>query len=114
MKKTEDPQKQTLPGSKAAFRFLGSDGDFPLPFLCPSSSLRPLFDLILASYTGSLLLDLLQLAEEPPPEAGQELKVWPQGAQEPLTVKPAQVEPLLQLCLQHGQVTAPHLHLHFG
>lgn len=31
MKLTEDPEKQTLPGSKAAFRFLGSDGDFPLP-----------------------------------------------------------------------------------
>ncbi|XP_055482644.1 nicotinate phosphoribosyltransferase isoform X2 [Psammomys obesus] len=81
MKKTEDPEKQTLPGSKAAFRFLGSD--------------------------GSLLLDLLQLAEEPPPKAGQELRVWPQGAQEPRTVKPAQVEPLLRLCLQHGQLCEP-------
>ncbi|OBS76657.1 hypothetical protein A6R68_16896 [Neotoma lepida] len=81
MKLTEDPAKQTLPGSKAAFRFLGSDGSF--------------------------LLDLLQLAEEPPPKAGQELKVWPQGAQEPCTVKPAQVEPLLRLCLQQGQLCRP-------
>ncbi|XP_059103233.1 nicotinate phosphoribosyltransferase-like [Peromyscus eremicus] len=83
MKMTEDPEKQTLPGSKAAFRFLGSDGSF--------------------------LLDLLQLAEEPPPKAGQELRVWPRGAREPCTVKPAQVEPLLRLCLQGGQVTAPHV-----
>uniref|UniRef100_A0A8C6S3D2 Nicotinate phosphoribosyltransferase n=2 Tax=Nannospalax galili TaxID=1026970 RepID=A0A8C6S3D2_NANGA len=81
MKLTEDPEKQTLPGSKAAFRLLASD--------------------------GSLLLDLLQLAEEPPPQAGQELKVWPPGAQEPCTVRPAQVEPLLRLCLQQGQLCEP-------
>ncbi|XP_021072819.1 nicotinate phosphoribosyltransferase isoform X2 [Mus pahari] len=81
IKLTEDPEKQTLPGSKAAFRFLGPD--------------------------GSLLLDLLQLAEEPPPKAGQELRVWPRGAQEPCTVKPAQVEPLLRLCLQQGQLCEP-------
>lgn len=29
MKLTEDPKKQTLPGSKAAFRLLGSDGEAP-------------------------------------------------------------------------------------
>ncbi|XP_053414460.1 nicotinate phosphoribosyltransferase isoform X2 [Nycticebus coucang] len=81
MKLTEDPEKQTLPGSKAAFRLLGSD--------------------------GSLLLDLLQLAEEPPPQAGQELRVWPRGAQEPRTVKPAQVEPLLRLWVQQGQPCEP-------
>ncbi|XP_045417289.1 nicotinate phosphoribosyltransferase isoform X2 [Lemur catta] len=78
MKLTEDPEKQTLPGSKAAFRLLG--------------------------YDGSLLLDVLQLAEEPPPQAGQELRVWPQGAQEPRTVRPAQVEPLLQLWIHQGQL----------
>ncbi|KAK7799245.1 hypothetical protein U0070_023698 [Myodes glareolus] len=85
MKLTEDREKQTLPGSKAAFRLLGPDGFF--------------------------LMDLLQLAEEPPPKAGQELKVWPRGAQGPCTVKPAQVEPLLQLCLQQGQLceTLPSL-----
>ncbi|XP_077022716.1 nicotinate phosphoribosyltransferase [Tamandua tetradactyla] len=81
MKLTEDSEKQTLPGSKAAFRLLGSD--------------------------GSLLLDLLQLAEEPAPQAGQELKVWPRGSQEPHTVSPAHVEPLLQLWLQHGQLCQP-------
>ncbi|EDL29494.1 nicotinate phosphoribosyltransferase domain containing 1, isoform CRA_b [Mus musculus] len=93
IKLTEDPEKQTLPGSKAAFRFLGPDGDFPLSFIYPSS--------------GSLLLDLLQLAEEPPPKAGQELRVWPRGTQEPCTVKPAQVEPLLRLYLQQGQLCEP-------
>lgn len=81
MKLTEDPEKQTLPGSKAAFRLLGSD--------------------------GSLLLDLLQLAEETPPQAGQELRVWPRGAQESCTVRPSRVEPLLQLWVQEGQLCEP-------
>ncbi|XP_058421048.1 nicotinate phosphoribosyltransferase isoform X3 [Diceros bicornis minor] len=81
MKLTEDPEKQTLPGSKAAFRLLGSD--------------------------GSLLLDVLQLAEEPPPQAGQELRVWPRGARESCTVRPAHVEPLLRLWVQQGQLCEP-------
>nr|XP_012608367.1 nicotinate phosphoribosyltransferase [Microcebus murinus] len=81
MKLTEDPEKQTLPGSKAAFRLLG--------------------------YDGSPLLDVLQLAEEPPPQAGQELRVWPRGAQEPCNVRPAQVEPLLKLWVQQGQLCEP-------
>ncbi|XP_057592816.1 nicotinate phosphoribosyltransferase isoform X3 [Hippopotamus amphibius kiboko] len=81
MKLTEEPEKQTLPGSKAAFRLLGSD--------------------------GSLLLDVLQLAEEPPPQAGQELRVWPRGAQESCTVRPAHVEPLLRLWVQQGQLCEP-------
>lgn len=81
MKLTEDPEKQTLPGSKAAFRLLGAD--------------------------GALLSDVLQLAEEPPPQAGQELRVWPRGAREPCTVTPAQVEPLLQLWVQKGQLCQP-------
>ncbi|XP_045716861.1 nicotinate phosphoribosyltransferase [Phyllostomus hastatus] len=81
MKLTEDPEKQTLPGSKAAFRLLGPD--------------------------GTPLLDVLQLAEEPPPQAGQELRVWPRGAREPCTVRPAQVEPLLQLWVQQGQLCEP-------
>ncbi|XP_058132107.1 nicotinate phosphoribosyltransferase [Dasypus novemcinctus] len=81
MKLTEDAEKQTLPGSKAAFRLLGSD--------------------------GALLLDLLQLAEEPPPQAGQQLRVWPRGSQEPLTVSPAHVEPLLRLWFQRGQLCEP-------
>lgn len=53
-----------------------------------------------------LLLDVLQLAEEPPPQAGRELRVWPRGARAPCTVRPAQVEPLLQLWVRQGQVTA--------
>nr|KAF6395875.1 nicotinate phosphoribosyltransferase [Molossus molossus] len=81
MKLTEDPDKQTLPGSKAAFRLLGSD--------------------------GSLLLDVLQLAEEPPPQAGQELRIWPRGARESCLVRPAQVEPLLHLWVQQGQLCKP-------
>ncbi|KAM8936641.1 nicotinate phosphoribosyltransferase isoform 5-T5 [Lycaon pictus] len=81
MKLTEDPEKQTLPGSKAAFRLLGPE--------------------------GSLLLDVLQLAEEPPPQAGQELRVWPHGAREACTVRPAGVEPLLRLWVQQGQLCEP-------
>ncbi|XP_029059654.1 nicotinate phosphoribosyltransferase isoform X7 [Monodon monoceros] len=81
MKLTEDPEKQTLPGSKAAFRLLGSD--------------------------GALLLDVLQLAEEPPPQAGQELRVWPRGTQESCTVRPVHVEPLLRLWVQQGQLCEP-------
>ncbi|XP_027949317.1 nicotinate phosphoribosyltransferase isoform X1 [Eumetopias jubatus] len=81
MKLTEDPEKQTLPGSKAAFRLLGAD--------------------------GSPLLDLLQLAEEAPPQAGQELRVWPRGAQGACTVRPAHVEPLLRLWVQQGQLCEP-------
>ncbi|XP_040350580.1 nicotinate phosphoribosyltransferase [Herpailurus yagouaroundi] len=81
MKLTEDPEKQTLPGSKAAFRLLGSD--------------------------GSLLMDVLQLAEEPPPQPGQELRVWPRGAREACVVRPAHVEPLLRLCIQQGQLCGP-------
>nr|XP_045751726.1 nicotinate phosphoribosyltransferase isoform X2 [Mirounga angustirostris] len=81
MKLTEDPEKQTLPGSKAAFRLLGTD--------------------------GSPLLDLLQLAEEAPPRAGQELRVWPRGAQGACRVRPAHVEPLLRLWVQQGQLCEP-------
>ncbi|XP_058515950.1 nicotinate phosphoribosyltransferase isoform X2 [Ochotona princeps] len=81
MKLTEDPEKQTLPGKKAAFRLLDAD--------------------------GSPLLDLLQLAEEPSPQPGQELRVWPRGAQEPRTVRPAQVELLLGLWVHRGQLCQP-------
>lgn len=52
-------------------------------------------------------MDLLQLSEEPPPQAGQELRVWPRGAQVSCTVRPAHVEPLLRLWVQEGQVTTP-------
>ncbi|XP_044525344.1 nicotinate phosphoribosyltransferase isoform X4 [Gracilinanus agilis] len=50
-KLTEDSEKQTLPGSKAAYRLYNRE--------------------------GAPILDLLQLEEEPPPQAGQELRVWP-------------------------------------
>lgn len=59
------------------------------------------------THTGSLLLDVLQLSEEPPPQAGQELRVWPQGARESRTVRPAHVEPLLRLWVKQGQVITP-------
>lgn len=59
------------------------------------------------THAGALLLDVLQLAEEPPPQAGQELRVWPRGTQESCTVRPVHVEPLLRLWVQQGQVTAP-------
>lgn len=108
MKLTEDPEKRTLPGSKAAFRLLGSDGEPPsLGLFCKAPD-PPHSCCSCPTHTGLLLLDLLQLAEEPPPQAGQELRVWPRGAQEPCTVRPAQVEPLLRLWLQQGEVTAPH------
>lgn len=42
MKLTEDPEKQTLPGSKAAFRLLGSDGEtLPSPRCLPSKHQGP-------------------------------------------------------------------------
>ena len=103
MKLTEDPEKQTLPGSKAAFRLLGPDGEAPP--CCPPQGPRPPRHSWGPPYTGALLLDVLQLAEEPPPRAGQELRVWPRGAQESRTVRPAQVETLLQLWVRQGQVT---------
>ncbi|KAL0598485.1 Nicotinate phosphoribosyltransferase [Plecturocebus cupreus] len=106
MKLTEDPEKQTLPGSKAAFRLLGSDGErLPSPHCPPSRHRAPL--ILDPTLTGSLLMDVLQLAEEPVPQAGQELRVWPRGAQEPCTVRPARVQPLLRLCLQQGQLCEP-------
>lgn len=112
MKLTEDPEKQTLPGSKAAFRLLRSDGKAPsTPLWSLSMPQVPTSFLVscpTSPHTGSLLLDVLLLAEEPPPQAGQELRVWPRGAQESCTVKPAHVEPLLRLWVQQGQVTIPH------
>lgn len=110
MKLTEDPEKQTLPGSKAAFRLLGSDGEALHPSAVPLKAPGPtLFWVPLRPCTGSPLLDVLQLAEEPPPQAGQELRVWPRGAREPCIVRPAHVEPLLRLWVQQGQVTPPYL-----
>ena len=53
MKLTEDPEKQTLPGSKAAFRLLGSDGE-ALPSPLPSTFKAPGPPLILAPPTQGL------------------------------------------------------------
>ncbi|XP_049621537.1 nicotinate phosphoribosyltransferase [Suncus etruscus] len=78
MKLTEDPEKQTLPGSKSAFRLLDA--------------------------SGAPLMDLLQLAKEPAPQAGQELRVWLRGAQQPCSVCPDSVEPLLRVYFQQGQL----------
>lgn len=105
MKLTEDPEKQTLPGSKAAFRLLGPDGEAPLPPHGPPHQVPGAPTLFLPR-TGSPLMDVLQLVEEPPPQPGQELRVWPQGAQEACVVRPARVEPLLRLCIQQGRVRA--------
>ncbi|XP_045633188.1 nicotinate phosphoribosyltransferase isoform X1 [Ursus americanus] len=105
MKLTEDPEKQTLPGSKAAFRLLGADGEAPPTPRGPSQVPRP--PALFLAHTGSPLLDVLQLVDEPPPQAGQELRVWPRGAQEACTVRPAHVEPLLRLWVRRGQLCEP-------
>ena len=54
---TEDPEKQTLPGSKAAFRLLGSDGEAPFTLLGSVPSPRPL-TLFLAPLTCTHTQDL--------------------------------------------------------
>ncbi|XP_074059070.1 nicotinate phosphoribosyltransferase isoform X1 [Macrotis lagotis] len=84
-KLTEDSEKQTLPGSKAAYRLYNSE--------------------------GAPVLDLLQLEEEPPPQAGQELRVRPLevsgGDCRSLTLTPASLEPLLRVYFHQGQVCEP-------
>ncbi|XP_020850979.1 nicotinate phosphoribosyltransferase isoform X1 [Phascolarctos cinereus] len=84
-KLTEDSEKQTLPGSKAAYR--------------------------LYSPEGAPVLDLLQLEEEPPPQTGQELRVWPLdvsgGDCRSLTLTPASLEPLHRLYFHLGQMCEP-------
>ncbi|XP_072458926.1 nicotinate phosphoribosyltransferase isoform X3 [Notamacropus eugenii] len=84
-KLTEDSEKQTLPGSKAAYRLYNPE--------------------------GAPVLDLLQLEEEPPPQAGQELTVWPVnvsgGDYRSLTLTPASLEPLLRVYFHLGQMSEP-------
>ncbi|KAM9099591.1 nicotinate phosphoribosyltransferase isoform 2-T2 [Sarcophilus harrisii] len=84
-KLTEDSEKQTLPGTKAAFRLYDPE--------------------------GAPILDLLQLEEEPAPRAGQELRVWPLdvsgGDCRSLTLTPASLEPLLRVYFHLGQVCEP-------
>ncbi|XP_068953022.1 nicotinate phosphoribosyltransferase isoform X2 [Petaurus breviceps papuanus] len=84
-KLTEDSEKQTLPGSKAAYRLYNSE--------------------------GAPVLDLLQLEEEPPPQSGKELRVWPLdmsgGDCRSLTLTPASLEPLLRVYFHLGQMCEP-------
>ncbi|XP_051827171.1 nicotinate phosphoribosyltransferase isoform X2 [Antechinus flavipes] len=84
-KLTEDSEKQTLPGTKAAFRLYNPE--------------------------GAPILDLLQLEEEPAPRAGQELRVWlldvSGGACRSLTLTPASLEPLLRVYFHLGQMCEP-------
>ncbi|XP_008336722.1 nicotinate phosphoribosyltransferase isoform X2 [Cynoglossus semilaevis] len=82
MKISEDPDKSTLPGKKAVYRLVDSDGH---PFL-----------------------DLLCLSVESPPEAGASLTCYPLGPNtSSVSVTPAQVACLRQEVFSNGQVTEP-------
>ncbi|XP_019337386.2 nicotinate phosphoribosyltransferase isoform X2 [Alligator mississippiensis] len=82
MKLTEEEEKMTLPGCKAAYRLRDAAG-------------RP-------------FMDLLALADESPPRAGQELEAWVLGASpEALRVIPAAVETLHRTYFKDGQVCEP-------
>ncbi|KAJ8389026.1 hypothetical protein AAFF_G00124230 [Aldrovandia affinis] len=84
MKVSEDPEKSTMPGSKAVYRLLDSQGH---PFL-----------------------DLLCLCEESPPQVGVAIRCHPLGqGQEAgaVTVTPAQVASLRQDVFTQGQITHP-------
>ncbi|XP_037830023.1 nicotinate phosphoribosyltransferase isoform X1 [Kryptolebias marmoratus] len=79
MKISEEPEKSTVPGRKAVYRLIDSEGH---PFL-----------------------DLLCLKAEPPPEAGQPLSCYPLGEENsPAAVTPAQVICLRQEVFSKGQV----------
>ncbi|XP_041862656.1 nicotinate phosphoribosyltransferase isoform X2 [Melanotaenia boesemani] len=82
MKISEDPKKSTVPGKKAVYRLIDSEGH---PFL-----------------------DLLCLEVEPPPEAGRPLRCYPLGCKNsPASITPAQVTCLRQEVFTKGQVTQP-------
>ncbi|XP_077441371.1 nicotinate phosphoribosyltransferase [Vanacampus margaritifer] len=82
MKISEDPQKSTVPGTKAVYRLIDAEGH---PFL-----------------------DLLCLAAEPPPEAGSDVRCHPMAADGvPLSVTPVGVICLRQEMFAKGQVTHP-------
>ncbi|XP_054607995.2 nicotinate phosphoribosyltransferase isoform X2 [Nothobranchius furzeri] len=82
MKISEDPKKSTVPGRKAVYRLMDSEGH---PFL-----------------------DLLCLKMEPPPEAGCLLTCYPlENGNSPATVTPAQVICLRQEVFSEGQITQP-------
>eukprot|EP00064_Thunnus_orientalis_P016314 superscaffoldBa00003203_g16378 len=82
MKISEDPEKSTVPGRKAVYRLVDSEGH---PFL-----------------------DLVSLAVESPPEAGLPLSCYPLGCDNTsVSVTPAQVTCLRQEAFTKGQVTHP-------
>lgn len=82
MKISEDPEKSTVPGRKAVYRLIDTDGH---PFL-----------------------DLLSLEVESPPEAGVPLSCFPLGCDNSaVSVTPAQVTCLRQEVFTKGQVTQP-------
>uniref|UniRef100_A0A1A8RIH1 nicotinate phosphoribosyltransferase n=1 Tax=Nothobranchius rachovii TaxID=451742 RepID=A0A1A8RIH1_9TELE len=82
MKISEDPKKSTVPGRKAVYRMMDSEGH---PFL-----------------------DLLCLKMEPPPEAGCPLTCYPlENGNSPASVTPAQVICLRQEVFSEGQITQP-------
>ncbi|XP_045906675.1 nicotinate phosphoribosyltransferase [Micropterus dolomieu] len=82
MKISEDPEKSTVPGRKAVYRLLDSEGH---PFQ-----------------------DLVCLAVESPPEAGVPLSCYPLGSDNSsVSVTPAQVTCLRQEVFTKGQVTHP-------
>ncbi|XP_068175492.1 nicotinate phosphoribosyltransferase [Antennarius striatus] len=82
MKICEDPEKSTVPGSKAVYRLTDAEGH---PFL-----------------------DLVCLAAESPPEAGVSRSCYPlSGKDSMITVTPAQVTCLRQEVFVNGQIITP-------
>ncbi|CAL1592676.1 unnamed protein product [Knipowitschia caucasica] len=81
MKVSEDPEKSTVPGKKAVYRLLGTDGH---PFL-----------------------DVVCLAVEPPPKPGQPLSYYLREEDTSRSVTPTQVTCLRQEVFTKGQVTYP-------
>ncbi|XP_072295593.1 nicotinate phosphoribosyltransferase [Eucyclogobius newberryi] len=81
MKVSEDPEKSTVPGKKAVYRLQDTDGH---PFL-----------------------DVVCLAVEPPPKAGQPLSYYLREEDTSRCVTPAQVTCLRQEVFTKGQITYP-------
>ncbi|KAG7488288.1 hypothetical protein MATL_G00033080 [Megalops atlanticus] len=80
MKLSEDPDKSTMPGRKAVYRLLDSEGH---PFL-----------------------DLLCLCDEPAPREGMEVRCHPLG-RDRVTLTPSRVAALRQDVFSRGQITHP-------
>ncbi|KAK7889872.1 hypothetical protein WMY93_025432 [Mugilogobius chulae] len=81
MKVSEEPEKSTVPGKKAVYRLLDTDGH---PFL-----------------------DVVYLAVEPPPKAGHPLSYYLREEDTSRCVTPAQVTCLWQEVFTKGQVIYP-------